>query len=208
MAPKKRAVARKKKPEPPKQHAKNLSLLVSVGSEDRDRNIEDFLTAVVNALKNGAVKANHVTVAGAYYVLDGKTYLPKDYDPETQNAKPGATPPPWAGGPSISTLKEVAKGPEKPPRTPTEMLADLRANTAYGERYKKAQERLSRREENLEEFDWDMQDAEDSAKLEAHAEKSTKRAIKKMKSTPKKVVRRTKVAEAPKPSRRVVRRKK
>lgn len=89
--------------ESPKIHAKHVdvhvSWMVSVGTEDRERSIEDFQRDVEAAIQEVA-GAKRVTITRPYYILDGKVCLPEDYDPETQWFKEGATPPPWAGGPS------------------------------------------------------------------------------------------------------------
>lgn len=82
-----------------KQHAKVIRFEVSIGANDAGRSIEDFENAIKTALTNRAVRANNVTTVGSYYIIDGKVCLSKDYDNDTQNFKPGATSPEWAGGP-------------------------------------------------------------------------------------------------------------
>jgi len=83
--------------EPPTLHAKHLTLMVSIGATDRERLIEDFEAAIVEAI-NTVDEKIRVTKAGTYYILDGKVCLPDDYDVKTQNFKPGAKPPQWASG--------------------------------------------------------------------------------------------------------------
>jgi hypothetical protein len=83
----------------PKIHAKHLSLMVTAGTEDRDRTIEEFYAEVQAAISTIA-RAKRVTLASHYYILDGKVCLPADYDPGTQDRKPGTHPPSWAGGPA------------------------------------------------------------------------------------------------------------
>ncbi len=90
----------------PKIHAKCINLLVSVGTEDRDRSIEEFYKEAEEALTKIA-RAKRVTLATNYYILDGKVCLTRDYDPKTQDFKPGATPPPWAGGPTPPRVKQT-----------------------------------------------------------------------------------------------------
>lgn len=87
----------------PKIHAKHVDIqvnwMVSVGTEDRERSIEDFVQDIEKAIQEVA-GAKRVLVQRPYYILDGKVCLVEDYDPATQNFKEGATPPPWAGGPT------------------------------------------------------------------------------------------------------------
>lgn len=71
-----------------------LNFIVSSGNDDRERTYEEFIEEIQTALK--AIGVNHVTPAGGYYIIDGKVCLPEDYDPETQNRKPGTHPPVWA----------------------------------------------------------------------------------------------------------------
>ncbi len=98
----------------PAIHAKHISLVITAGTEDRDQSIEDLLEAVRSAVAEVPGVKRIVTV-GQYYILDGKVCLPDDYDPATQGFKPGATPPPWAGGPApVHTkpkLDNVGKSP-------------------------------------------------------------------------------------------------
>lgn len=100
--------------ERPKIHAKQISILVSVGTDDRDRNMDEFIEAARTALVNAA-SAHNVTVANSYYILDGKVCLVDDYDEATQNRKPGTFPPPWAGGPDPVHVKperrDIGKAP-------------------------------------------------------------------------------------------------
>lgn len=84
------------------QHAKVLRVEVSIGKEygEDERTIEEFEAAVKEALfHNPEVGAHNVCTQGAYYIIDGKVCMPKDYDPATKNRKPGTFPPMWAGGP-------------------------------------------------------------------------------------------------------------
>lgn len=84
------------------QHAKVLRVEVSIGNEygEDERTIEEFEAAVKEALfHNPEVGAHNVCTQGAYYIIDGKVCMPKDYDPATKNRKPGTFPPVWAGGP-------------------------------------------------------------------------------------------------------------
>lgn len=80
----------------PNIHAKHMSIILTVGTEDRDRSFEELERQVREAL--AAVNPKRVLVNG-YYILDGKVCRVTDYDPKTQNFKPGTFPPSWAGGP-------------------------------------------------------------------------------------------------------------
>lgn len=101
-----------------KQHAKVVSVLVSVGSEDQDRSIEDLEAAIRASLRKGAVRAKNVTVTQSYYIVGGKVCLPGDYDPERRDFKPGATPPGWAGGPTKQSPQAATPAvPDEEPRS-------------------------------------------------------------------------------------------
>lgn len=88
----------------PKIHAKHLTLMVTAGTEDRDRTIEEFYAEVQAAILTIA-NVKRITLSSNYYILDGKVCLPRDYDAETQDRKPGTFPPPWAGGPAPQRVK-------------------------------------------------------------------------------------------------------
>jgi hypothetical protein len=91
------------------QHAKVVQVMVSVGIDDRDRDIETFEEAVRTALLSNGVDAKNVTLAGSYYILNGKVCLTADYDSATQDSRPGTYPPVWAGGPSEQEKKSLTK---------------------------------------------------------------------------------------------------
>lgn len=82
-----------------KQHAKVVRFEVSIGADDDERLLSEFIDAIRDALKAAPVNANHATYQGGYYIIDGKVCLEQDYDPATKNRKPGTFPPQWAGGP-------------------------------------------------------------------------------------------------------------
>lgn len=90
--------------------SKCLTLLISAGSDDSDRTIEEFYEAANAALVEIA-SAKRVVLSNQYYIIDGVVCLPGDYDPATKDRKPGTFPPPWAGGPI----------PAHTPRTPIEV---------------------------------------------------------------------------------------
>jgi hypothetical protein len=71
-----------------------FKVIASSGDKDRERTYEQYLGDIRNAL--ATIGVDHVTPVGGYYIIDGKVCLPEDYDPETQNRKPGTRPPVWA----------------------------------------------------------------------------------------------------------------
>lgn len=79
--------------------AKVVNLSVSIGDEDSERLLPEFIDAL-KGLLSGEVK--NVTVTGSHYLIlkdgSGKICREPDYDPATRDFRPGATPPPWAGG--------------------------------------------------------------------------------------------------------------
>lgn len=173
------------KVKPAKMHAKCITIMLSVGSEDRARSIEQLTEDVKKALLGGKVKAKHVTFSGTYYILDGKVCLAADYDSKAQNFKEGAVPPPWAGGPAVPVVKQIVEKKTTPPRSPAEALRDLHENTEWGQRTQKERDAkaLAREEDELIEFDWDEDDATDNEKMGAIADKSTKRAITRLRNS-------------------------
>lgn len=167
----------------------------------------------------------HVAVTGGYYILDGKVCLPDDYDPRKKQFRKGAVPPEWAGGPKTAKVRQSA--------TQKQMDWDIEnlSSDEYDKKYRlgkhaptyktEAQireeqrvqmevyraEKAAREEEEMEEFGWDEGDAADDEKMGKVADKSAKRAIKKMQSTPKKrVVKKSTTKKAT--SKKVVRRTK
>lgn len=210
----------------PKIHAKSVGLVISIGTGDRARTIEKFIADLEK--KIGAVPYGedgiHMTRTSTYYILDGKVCLPDDYDPKTQNFKPGAQPPTWAGGKDAKTLASTPQQ-EQMQRDAKELSSD-----AFDKKYKigkyrhigdpervitpemqkRAREdavkaRLKKEEEELAEFDWDMDDVEDEEALGKIADESASELAAKLK-TKKRVV---KKSTAPKTTtRRVVRRSK
>lgn len=186
------------KVEKPKMHAKNVSLIISIGNDDRERSIEKMTEQLKSAITKAGYK--NVTVMSSYYILDGKVCNPADYDEKTQNFKPGATPPPWAGGPSVNVILERVGQDEfkveRPAYSPKENMDAIRpileANAA-----KKRKGKAVDDDDGLEEFDWDVEDASDDEKLEEVASKSRKVAIKKL--TSKKTVPAKKVVKKKKP---------
>ena len=89
------------------QHAKVVTFVVTQGSDDRDRTIEQFIEDVRACLDGANVK--RYTSLSSYYILDGKVCLTADYDPETQARIPGTVPPQWAGGPTDAEKREAAR---------------------------------------------------------------------------------------------------
>jgi hypothetical protein len=94
------------------QHAKVLRFEISVGKDDDGKTLEQFeedlREALAYARDHGAsvytdasrsLNFHNLTTQGAYYIIDGKVCLPKDYNPATKNRKPGTFAPMWAGGP-------------------------------------------------------------------------------------------------------------
>lgn len=211
---------------PPKIHAKVVQLQVSIGTHDRDRTHEQFVEDLMKLL--GKVpygqEGIHASKTGGYYILDGRVCIPEDYDPKTQNFKPGAVPPSWAGGPKKSAI----------PSAQSQMQYDLEhlSRDAYDKKYglgkykntgdrariitpemqaqKREEWRIAKQkkeEADIEDFDWDVSDASDSDGLSKEADKTTARAIKRLKgasASKKRVVVKKKAATEP-PKKRVVR---
>jgi hypothetical protein len=199
----------------PKIHAKSVSIIVSIGTEDRGRSIEDFMKEIEKRLKPVPYgeEGIHMTPTGGYYILDGKVCLPEDYDPKTGTFKKGAVPPPWAGGPKTIATTTGA--------TQQQMIDDARnlSEDEYAKKYKigkyrqvgtggpiitpemqrqkiaevkKAKQR--KLDEEVEDFEWEVEDLDDEDVLEAAATKSASRAVKKMttaKKPTKKIVKKT-----------------
>lgn len=105
--------------------AKNLTVIVSVGNVDRDHTVEELQAAIRKAIP---AKFN-LTFASAHYVIDGKVCLPRDYDPAAQDFKPGAVPPPWAGGPKTVDVVAAPSTAETKPLSPREALGLVPAPT-------------------------------------------------------------------------------
>lgn len=208
----------------PKIHAKVVHVLVSIGTEDRNRSHEKMVEDVRKKL--GLVpygqKGLHGSVTGGYYILDGQVCLPDDYDPKTGTFKEGAVPPTWAGGPKPSRMTGSREQMENDkinlssdaydrkysigkyaPKVPKSQRAESHAahtQRMRAERDAKKAESLRAEEEEIEEI------LDDEEALNEAASASVKRAVKKLKSTPKKRV--VKKAAAKKTTgRKVVRRK-
>ena len=210
VAPRKVASASKVK-----LHAKNVNLCVSIGNDDRKRTVEQMQDALRKAIESAGFK--NVTVMSSYYILDGKVCQPQDYDEKTQDFLPGKTSPSWAGGPAVNVVLEKVGQEEfkveKPIYTPKENMAAVRPILEKNAAKKRgATTRPVDEDDELEEFDWEVGDVSDEAKLEAVASKSRKVAIKKLtgakKTAPaKRVVKKTVAKKAAPSRRRVVRRK-
>lgn len=204
------AKVKKKKASKPKLHSKNVSLMVSVGKDDRDRNIEDFVSDLRELL--GAVPYGqdgiHLTVARSYYVVDGQVCLPEDYDEETQNFKPGTGPPPWAGGDktpqNLSPSKQVQHDSHTLPRKEFDKKYGLVEN---GETYmpgtitpsmqrKDREEEKRKKEEQEKKESKPVEDIEKVAKskkvVKKKAKSATKAAEEQIAGKPKKKIRRVK----------------
>jgi hypothetical protein len=208
-----------------KRVAKVVHLTVSVGDDDRGRTYEKFVDFIQKTL--GVVEYGkpgvHASVTGGHYVLDGAVCRPEDYDPKKQTFNLGATPPPWAGGTKPSALGQQEQmqydavhlsddeydqkyqlGKYAPPPPPPSAFSRQSGETSAEHEARMRRERAARKaqeDEDLEEFDWDEDDVLDDDKMSAVADESVKRAIRKIKKTPKKRV--VKKTAAPK---KVVRR--
>lgn len=175
---------------------KVVSLHISVGDEDRDRNMEDFIKLLM--IRLGAVPYGksgiHTTQMGAYYIIDGAVYLPPDYDPKSGIRK-GSLPPQWAGGPP--PVKAVKKADVSGGKFDTSRLSA----SEYSQRYhgkgnpnviKDAPQDVG------DDIDWDMSDVGDDSKAKKVASKAVNKAkhiLIKKKPSPapvKRVVRRSK----------------
>lgn len=125
--------------------AKVINLTISVGDDDSDRSVPEFVEAVKEALMGGKVNAKNVTVTGQHYLImkegSGKMCRVPDYDPDTRDFRPGTFPPSWAGGgpESIRAEKDIASGAGVGARNPEhlrtvqETLA-ARANGGVGKK--------------------------------------------------------------------------
>lgn len=197
MAIQKKPVAKKTTPAPrrrkpksdvprPEIHAKQITILVSVGTEDRERSHEKFVEDVLKAIKSSrTANVKRATAVSGYYILDGKVCLPSDYDPETQNFKPGATPPAWAGGPSPTRTVVERTGPVAPKFNSRISKEEADRRIAAG-KAKYAAQHSHDEDEEFEDFtEWEVADASNTAKLEAIADESIK---KNTATTPKKRV--------------------
>jgi NDP-sugar pyrophosphorylase family protein len=74
-------------------YAKNLTALISQGTEDVELSVQELKDIVSEALED---KVKRVTFASGYYILDGEVCLETDYDEKTKTRKPGTLPPEWA----------------------------------------------------------------------------------------------------------------
>lgn len=205
---------------PPKIHAKVVSLIVSVGTDDRERNWEDFVADVRKKL--GIVPYGkpglHGGPVSGYYILDGKVCLPDDYDEKTGTFKKGAVPPTWAGGPKPNSTSGNTATQEQMTRDAKELSSDEYAKkykigkyrqlgtggkiiTAEDQARMAAEDRKRKQQkedEALEEFEWDEEDVLDEKKMTKVADRSASRAVKVLKKKPakktasKRVVRRVK----------------
>ena len=220
----------------PKVHAKVVSILVSVGTEDRKRSHEKFVEDIKKKL--GAVAATdgngnrnpglHVTATGGYYILDGKVCRPEDYDAKTGTFKKGAVPPSWAGGPKhnptlgaatqiqydLANLtpdeydKKYHLGKYKVSESLNERLITPQRQKELWERWR--EERDAKKDEGLEEidWDWDAEDAKDDVKLSRAADASAKKAIKRLKKSASSQKRVVKKTAKQNPQKKTVKRKK
>jgi hypothetical protein len=196
----------------PKIHAKVVTIMFSVGTEDRNRSFEDFVEdiqkkiGVVPRVKNGKrAPGIHATATGGYYILDGKVCRPEDYDKKKGTFKKGAVPPTWAGGPKKTPLtgiggnqmhedaknlssdaydRKYGLGKYKPENKAKLITPAMQKEMLEEWKLKKAREK----DAELEEFDWDESDVEDTEKLVKEADASASRAIKALKSSSKKRV--------------------
>lgn len=204
--------------------AKVVHLIISVGDDDRERDFDAFVDDIKKKLgapakvvdsKGNRSKGPHVSTTGGYYILDGKVCLPEDYDAKRQAFKKGAVPPSWAGGPKTNSMtgastqkqldwdlenlsedeydKKYGLGKYKPKPKSYETSAEHDARMRRERAAAKAAE-----DDELEEFDWDEDDALDDEKMGKVADASASAAVKKMKSK--------KVVKKPAPKKRAVRR--
>ncbi len=169
----------------PKIHAKQLSIMVSVGTEDRDRDIEKFEADIVAVLKK---HAKNVTPAGRYYILDGKVCLPADYDPSTQNFLPGHMSPTWAGG-GVPSHTVVTQKTDPDPHLDSHLSKEEGdRRVAEGKARYASQQSLKHNDDDFEDIEWTPEMVDDEAALADAAETSIASAIKK---TPKRIAKRT-----------------
>jgi hypothetical protein len=207
--------------EPPaKMVAKSMSIIVSVGNDDRDRSLEDFITAVKEALQNskkvqGKGRGARVTPTVSYYIVDGKVCLSVDYDKKRQNFKKGSTPPAWAGGPSPTRVVSALAGRPQAPEPRTRSAKEFDAKYGKGgvapgtitpamQKEFLAKSKASKDDE-LEEFDWEPGDVLDDSKMASAADESASRAIKRVVKSKKTSAKKTTKKQ---PAKKTVRRKK
>lgn len=190
VAAKKTTTARTTKPKSdaprPEIHAKQVSLIISVGTEDRDRDFEKFVEDVIKAIQTSkTANVKRVVQGGGHYILDGKVCLPADYDPTTQNFLPGKTPPPWAGGPAPKNIVEKTDPQTEARRYLPREEAERRIAAGRAKNAKPADD------DEFEDFtEWEAEDANDHTALEKVAEESikattTKKRVIKKSASPK-----------------------
>lgn len=212
----------------PAMHAKVVQLVLSVGTDDRERSYEEFVEWIKNKIQpvkagrvdeDGNVVRNegvHMAVTGGYYILDGKVCMPDDYDTKKGAAKPGAFPPSWAGGPSTQqmTIKtQIQKDLEeltpdeydkkyglgKYGPKPVSSKVTYEGRRKAGRLTKEVKEELEDAE--IEDFDWEEEDLTEES-MGAVADESASRAVARLKGSKKRVVKK------PAPKKKVVRRPK
>lgn len=82
--------------------SKIVNITVSIGDDDSERLLPEFVEAIKKSLSEGDVSAKSITVTGQHYLIlnsgSGKLCREMDYDPDTRDFRPGTFPPAWAGG--------------------------------------------------------------------------------------------------------------
>lgn len=96
--------------------SKIVNITISIGDDDSERLLPEFVEAIKKSLTDGDVNAKSVTVTGQHYLIlnggSGKLCREMDYDSTTRDFRPGTFPPSWAGGGPETTraTKDVNAG--------------------------------------------------------------------------------------------------
>lgn len=181
-----------------KKISKVISVHFSVGDEDRNTTMEQFIEKIMKmtkAVPYGDV-GMHATKMSEYYIIDGVVCLPIDYDPKKQQMKTGHFPPPWAGGPVV----HVKPKPSLPAGGGMYERKTL-SKEEYDKKYKGlgAPGVIKDNPDNmLESFDWDDDTINDEKAAKSVADKAITNARRKLK---------IKKAVTPPPTKRVIKRK-
>lgn len=135
----------------PNKVSKVVNISISVGDDDSERLLPEFVAAIKDALSGGDVNAKNITITGQHYLIlnggSGKLCREPDYDPATRDFRPGTFPPAWAGGGPETTraTRDIeagigvgARNPEHL-RTVQETLA-ARAGKSVGKKLRKRSE--------------------------------------------------------------------
>lgn len=232
----KKSASASKKPQH-KMVAKVMCPIISVGTEDRKRSLEQFMKDIERACRKAGVK--NFTIGSHYYIVDGKAYAGEDFDVKTQQLKKDAKPKftgerddhgsivkskdttshSMSGDDRLSAREYDKKyGPGGNPQV-AETIAQQKARRRE---YLEEQERLGSTpsgkikkgksakpqvEEEWVEEEWDEEDVDDTEMHEEVVKDRTRAAVKKLKSSPKVKIKKSASAK-PQQKKKVVKRRK